>query len=86
MVYLRWERDDRHIECRLVTGNMQVALNVKITILWRPQMAQHQGVNPRGVSLVKSANLYIREKYSQFLLYRRPVHLAFTVVTPRFSR
>jgi hypothetical protein len=47
--------------------------------VWRPQMAQHQGVNPRKVFLVKSANLYIREKYSQFLSYCRPVHLAFIV-------
>jgi hypothetical protein len=50
-------------------------------VLWRPQMAQHQGENPRKGFLVKSANLYIREKYSQFLTNCRPVHFVFTVPT-----
>ncbi len=56
-----------------------------ILILWRQQMAQHQGGNPRKGFLVKAANLYIREKYSQFLTNCRPVHLVFTLVSPRFS-
>jgi hypothetical protein len=33
LVYLRWERDDSLVCCKLVTGKTQVALKVKITFL-----------------------------------------------------
>jgi hypothetical protein len=32
LVYLMWEREDGHTECRLVTGKTKVAPQVKITI------------------------------------------------------
>jgi hypothetical protein len=42
LVYLRWERDDGSACCRLVTGKMQVAPKVKITI---PRMELVAAVN-----------------------------------------
>jgi hypothetical protein len=33
LIYLRWERDDGSVCCRLVTGKTQVSPQVKITIL-----------------------------------------------------
>ncbi len=32
LVYLRWERDDAYVECRIVAEKTQVAQKVKITI------------------------------------------------------
>jgi hypothetical protein len=33
LVYLRWEREDGHVECRLVRRKTQEVLKVKVTIL-----------------------------------------------------
>jgi hypothetical protein len=48
-------------------------------------MVQQQGVNPQE-ELLGNLLTYTVEKYSQFFSYSRPNHLAFTLVTPHFSR
>ncbi len=42
LVYIRWVKEDGHVECRLVTGKMQVAPKVKIT---RPRTELMDAVN-----------------------------------------
>jgi hypothetical protein len=41
LVYLRWEREDGHVECQLVTSKRNVTQRVKITM---PRIELHTGV------------------------------------------